>query len=179
MKLKLLSLGLLFILASSGLVVCGERVVTVEDSCQIGKDGREIEASRKTIHRVTIPLNSNNHDHLTFFHDGAPKDCEDEICKPKPVPVSTAAGTSNKTAVAKPQAGSSATGSKPDSEARDREELLARQRKWLADVRNHQMFEYNLGRLHELEREEKFYLGVAIGGGIIMLVEVAKAIRAK
>lgn len=174
MKLKLLSLGLLFILASSGLVVCQEKVITVEDSCRIGKDGREIEASRKTIHRVTIPLNSNNHDHLTFFHDGAPKDCEDEICKPKPVPVSTAASTSNKTAVAKPQAGSLATDSESDSKDRER-----KYKKFLAAHKRSQMFEYNLGRYDEAESEKKFYLGAAIGGGAIMLIEVVRSIRAK
>lgn len=175
MKLKLLSLGLLFILASSSLVVCQEKVITVEDSCRIGKDGREIEASRKIIHRVTIPLNSNNHDHLTFFHDGAPKDCEDEICKPKPVPVSTAASTSNKTAVAKPQAGSLATDSESDSKDRER-----KYKKLMAENRRRQMFDYNLGRLHAGLENEKFYLGAAIAGGGIVLVGIVKdLIRSK
>ncbi len=181
-NLKLWSLSLLLLIVSVAFetkILAGDRTVSIEDSCRIGKDGQEIEAFRKIIHRVTMPLNgSSTHDHLTFFHDGASKDCTAciEIDHPELTPIDSSYLKPSLVAV-KPQASTSfavATTVKPNSK-----DLATKDRDLLADNRRKQMFEYNLGRLHEAESIKGFYLGAAIACGGIILIEAAKFARSR
>jgi hypothetical protein len=194
-KLKLWSLSLLLLIASISFeakILAGDRTVAIEDSCMIGKDGKEIEASRKTIHRVTMPLKGpSTKNHLTFFHDGAPKSCtvciimdHPELAPIEPSCFKPASKVTAAVAI-KPQAGAVATTAKPNSK-----DLATKDRDLLADNRRKQMFDYNLGRFHqaEMDRESCLKAAAIVGGGIIFVsvvrvvkevVEAAKSARSR
>lgn len=50
---------------------------------------------------------------------------------------------------------------------------------WRAKYKQTQMFEYNLGRLHQAESDQKFYLRAAIAGGCCIFVSGAVKILAE